>query len=99
MESSQNVQQEGSCSAVDLSPDTGEVQFTNQTPEGGRCYILAVKARPLSPHLFRKDRFLHFYSDAVCISGSDNFILANALKTNKRVLKYINTFTEGLSLL
>lgn len=47
----------------------------------------------------QKGQIFTFYSDAVCISGSDIIILANALKTNKRVLKYINTFTEGLSLL
>lgn len=47
-ELSRDVQQEGSRSAVDLSSGTDRVQFTKQTPEGGRCYILAVKARPLS---------------------------------------------------
>lgn len=83
---------------VDLSSGRDEVQFTNQTPEGGRCYILAVKAQPLSASACpdRKDRFLH---STVYISGSHIVILVNALKSNKRVLKYINTLAEALSLL
>lgn len=88
IEPSQNMQPEGSGSAVNLSSGIDEVQFTKPTPEGARCYILVVAAWSLSVHLLVQTARTEFYIGGVYISGSSIIILVNALKTNQRVSKY-----------